>query len=73
MDNGGHGGLGMSASLQRVCGVTCESIIIYLIIAVEMYSSVAAIYYIFGQSYLVNIRGIFSDCEVYIMGMKYIY
>ena len=38
-----------------------------------MYSSIVAIYYIFGQSYLVNIRGIFSDCEVYIMGMKYIY
>ena len=46
---------------------------IYLIIVLEMYSSVVAIYYIFGQSYLMNIRGIFSDCEVYIMGMKYIY
>ena len=47
--------------------------IIYLIIVVEMYSSVAAIYYIFKHSYLVNIRGIFSDYKVYIMGTKYIY
>ena len=43
-----------------------------LIIVSEMYSSVVAIYYIFGQSYLVNIRGIFSDCEAYIIAMKYI-
>ena len=45
---------------------------IYLIIVLEMYSSVVAIYYIFGQSYLVNIRSIFSDYEAYIMAMKYI-
>ena len=43
-----------------------------MIIVLEMYSSVVAIYYIFHQSYLVNIRGIFSDYEAYIIGMKYI-
>ena len=41
MDNGGHGGL----------GVTCESVVIYLIIVVEMYSSVAQ-YIIFSNNHI---------------------